>query len=130
MENGTTCKETLRREIRDLSMILTAKDCPETVSLASLTFAEFPSPSVLPSSYFPTRISFVTIQESKPIGRCTISLDRLSKRGWDWAMNLWICMRLWGEEIKKHTPLPFCFLLHPSSMQLFYWIMYSLFLSW
>lgn len=103
MENGTTCKETLRREIRDLSMILTAKDWPETVSLASLTFAEFPSPSVFPSSYFPTRIPFVTIQESKPISSYTISLDRLSKRGWDWATNMWICMRLWEEEINKHA---------------------------
>lgn len=59
-----TWKETLRRLILDLSMILTANDWPETVSVASLTLAELPSPRVLPSSYFPTRIPFLTIQES------------------------------------------------------------------
>lgn len=71
----------------DLSMILTAKDWPEIVSVASLTLAELPSPRVLPSSYFPTRIPFVTIQvlwSEYFVG--------LRKWSWDWAMNL--CMWL------------------------------------
>lgn len=38
------------------SRILTAKCWPDSMFLANLTFPKLPSPRVLPSSYFPSRI--------------------------------------------------------------------------
>ena len=46
----------LRSMILLLSRILTAKGCPESMSLANFTFPKLPSPRVLPNSYFPSRI--------------------------------------------------------------------------
>lgn len=88
IQNAKTWKGTLRRLVRDLSMILTANDWPETISVASLTFAEFPSPSVLPSSYFPTRIPSVTIQSSKHTAKILWNDWREKKiRSGSWVME-------------------------------------------
>ena len=121
----------------DLSMILTANDWPETVSVASLTLAELPSPRVLPSSYFPTRIPFVTIQESM-----IRSLD-WAKGGWDLAMNLWLWLYVYIEDwdLRRRTRsggrilerrtrhFPFASSFSLLLWQLFYWFIFSLFFS-
>lgn len=44
----------LRSMILFLSIILIAKGCWESVFLANLTLPKFPSPRVLPNSYFPS----------------------------------------------------------------------------
>ena len=48
----------LRSRILFFSKILTAKPCPDSISLAYLTFPKLPSPRVLPNSYFPSCIPF------------------------------------------------------------------------